>query len=249
MLQRAAAVAASPTPADEPPKLIDVVAVAVTVRDHPVIAGILEPATIRALRPYATVNQLLPNDAEDVLRCSTPDVFLVEATAGQAGPWTGLGTYTDPERDRQLLELVQLAKAVGIPVVLWPGTHGALPPLFPAAKTAFDVVLAGAGSDGTAWHPGVDLAASEMTAASGDPAERRRHLRALFRDEASPVQLQRLLTLVGITYDMPSRAVSVLELTSWTNRLRRHWWSPYNARGCARLKPSSPARPGRGCVR
>jgi hypothetical protein len=199
-----------PTSSEQPPRLSDFLAVAVTARDRPVIAGILSHETIATLRPYATVNSLLPNDAEDVLRCSTPDLLLVDSSAAEAGPWTGLGRYVAPERDRQVLELVQMARARSVPAVLWHGKD-APAPLFAAAASVFDVVFGFAPIDRAAWHPGVHLATYDLTELqAGGRATGRARLRALFLDEATPVQLQRLLASVGLTYDMPTRAVALL---------------------------------------
>jgi hypothetical protein len=205
-----AAATVPPKSSDRPPKLSDFLAVAVTVRDRPVIAGILSPETIATLGPYATVNPLLPNDAEDVLRSSTPDLLLVDSSAANAGPWTGLGTYIAPERDRQMLELVRMARAGCVPAVLWEG-QDAPAPLFVAAASVFDVVFGHAPSDLAPWHPGVHLATFDLAELHDDGRARgRARLRALFLDEATPVQLQRLLASVGLTYDMPTRAVSLL---------------------------------------
>jgi hypothetical protein len=205
-----AAPTVTPKSSDQPPKLSDFLAVAVTVRDRPVIAGVLSPETIATLRHYATVNPLLPNDAEDVLRCSTPDLLLVDSSAAEAGPWAGLGTYVAPERDRQVLELVQMAQAESVPVVLWE-RHDTPAPLFAASASVFDVVFGCAPSDRAPWHPGVHLATYDLAQLhDGGRAQGRARLRALFLDEATPVQLQRLLASVGLTYDMPTRAVALL---------------------------------------
>ena len=205
-----AAPTVTPELSDQPPKLSDFLAVAVTVRDRPVIAGVLSPETIATLRHYATVNPLLPNDAEDILRCSTPDLLLVDSSAAEAGPWAGLGTYVAPERDRQVLELVQMAQAESVPAVLWE-RHDTPAPLFAASASVFDVVFGCAPSDRAPWHPGVHLATYDLGQLhDGGRAQGRARLRALFLDEATPVQLQRLLASVGLTYDMPTRAVALL---------------------------------------
>jgi hypothetical protein len=205
-----AATTLTPTSPDQPPKLSDFLAVAVTVRDRPVIAGVLGLKTIATLRHYATVNPLLPNDAEDVLRCSTPDLLLVDSSAAEAGPWAGLGTYVAPERDRQVLELVQMAQAESVPAVLWE-RHDTPAPLFAASASVFDVVFGCAPSDRAPWHPGVHLATYDLAQLhDGGLAQGRARLRALFLDEATPVQLQRLVASIGLTYDMPTRAVALL---------------------------------------
>ena len=143
-------------------------------------------------------------------RCSTPDLLLVDSSAAEAGPWAGLGTYVAPERDRQVLELVRMARAGRVPAVLWKGKD-APAPLFAAAASVFDVVFGCAPSDRAPWHPGVHLATYDLAELhDGGRAQGRARLRALFLDEATPVQLQRLLASVGLTYDMPTRAVALL---------------------------------------
>lgn len=134
----------------------------VSPRDRPVVAGILCPDTIRDLEPDARVNALLPHDAELVLERTDPDLVLVESSALEAGnAWAGAGEPSVVDVARRLLRVLDVARALDYPTVLWwNNPRNAVPALIRFASR-FDVVLE-TGPDGDrldmAWTPGVQLA-------------------------------------------------------------------------------------------
>jgi hypothetical protein len=131
-------------------------AVLITTRDRPVLAVVADPAAARGWSDGALVQPLRPDDAPAVFAAVTPDVLVVDAAAGRTGPWSGLGTYAVPERDRTLLELLHAARDRGVPAVLVPpGTPEEAPMLtdarrlfsgeVPPGATVADLVAAGQG--------------------------------------------------------------------------------------------------------
>ena len=118
----AGAAGADGAPAAErlPDRLLAASAILVTTRDRPVLAAVAEPASAQAWGEDAHVQLLRPDDALVVFAAVTPDVLVVDAAAGRGGPWSGLGTYDVPERDRAVLDLLRAARDRGIPAVLVP---------------------------------------------------------------------------------------------------------------------------------
>jgi hypothetical protein len=138
-------------------RLLAASAVLVTTRDRPVLAVVTDVASARAWSEDAHVQLLRPDDALAVLAAATPDVLVVDAAAGRAGPWTGLGTYDVPERDRTLLELLRAARDRDIPTVLVPADASEEAPMLADARRLFsghagpgsavaDLVAAGRGA-------------------------------------------------------------------------------------------------------
>jgi hypothetical protein len=155
-------VPATPQPRGETPDgaklLADLVPLTVTRRELPVVAGVLHPATRRALDPSADVVAIAPSSGRWLLDRVRPDVLLVDSSAGLSGPWAGLGTYAAPDRARELLQLLHVAHEIGVPTVAWRSAVVSTTPLFADAASAFDVVLDLEGDDPTReWHPGVQL--------------------------------------------------------------------------------------------
>ena len=162
--------------------LADLVPLAVTRGELPVIAGVLNPTTRYALEPSADVVALAPTYGRWLLDRTRPDVLIVDSSAGLSGPWAQLGTYAGPERDRDLLQLLRAARALAVPTVAWRSVTPSSTPLFQDAEDAFDVVLDVESDDPRhEWNPGVQLRNfNPITAGSTRPAS---SLEALARGE------------------------------------------------------------------
>jgi len=137
-------------------------AIAIGRRDRLSIGGILRADTVADLRLDAIVNELLPHDADLVLERSRPDVVLVESGALSGGhAWAGTGDPSDAAAARRLLRVLDVARSVGRPAVLWwTGPRWSMPALIPF-ESRFDLVVAvdpteDGGTD-MAWSPGVQL--------------------------------------------------------------------------------------------
>jgi hypothetical protein len=88
------------------------------VADGLVIAGVLTDQSCATLAPDATAEQLLPHDAVFVLEGSGADLVLIEAAALlPGGAWAHAGDPAASDRGRRLADLIDLARALGKPVV------------------------------------------------------------------------------------------------------------------------------------
>jgi hypothetical protein len=225
--------------------LAERVPLGVCERDLPVVAGVLHPRTRLALEQCANVVPLPPSGGHVLLDRVRPDVLLVDASAGREGQWAHVGTYADPARDRDLLELVATARGRHIPVVAWRSVPTSHAPLFAEAADVFDVVLdLGTEIEERRWSRGVPLQifnpirgvnghepvdVLESLARGGavadavpeplralpidrerEPSEQRSVMRVLHAQYSTPVMLSRLLATIGIAYEPPERAVSLL---------------------------------------
>jgi hypothetical protein len=115
------------------------------------VAGVLHPATERALGGELCLSPVLPDGGRQVLERISPDLLLVDATATAVGAWWGVGTYIAPSREHRLAGLVAAAREMGVRTVLWnPLGPGRVPALHEVVE--FDLVL-----DGT-WSPGIRMA-------------------------------------------------------------------------------------------
>jgi hypothetical protein len=86
--------------------------------DGLVVAGVLTDTSCAALAPDATAEQLLPHDAPFVLEGSGADLVLIEAAALlPGGAWAHAGDPAATDRGRRLAELIDLARALGKPVI------------------------------------------------------------------------------------------------------------------------------------
>lgn len=86
--------------------------------DGLVIAGVLTDRSCATLAPDATAEQLLPHDAVFVLEGSGADLVLIEAAALlPGGAWAHAGDPAAADRGRRLADLIDLARALGKPVV------------------------------------------------------------------------------------------------------------------------------------
>jgi hypothetical protein len=87
--------------------------------DGLVVAGVLTDASCAALAPDTTAEQLLPHDAPFVLEGSGADLVLIEAAALlPGGAWAHAGDPAATDRGRRLADLIDLARALGKPVIL-----------------------------------------------------------------------------------------------------------------------------------
>lgn len=92
-----------------------------------IVAGILAPATAALLREKVKLVELLPHAAAPVLDAADVDVVLVDGAAGEpGGPWAYLGVPGMYDRERTLLDVREVAKVRGLPLVLW--SEAAPPP-------------------------------------------------------------------------------------------------------------------------
>jgi hypothetical protein len=82
-----------------------------------VVAGVLTDTSCATLAPDATVEQLLPHDAAFVLEGSGADLVLIEAAALLGGGWAHAGDPSATDRGRRLADLIDLARALGKPVI------------------------------------------------------------------------------------------------------------------------------------
>lgn len=131
-----------------PDRLLAASAVLVATRDRPVLAVVADAARASAWSDGAHVQWLRPDDAVAVFAAVTPDVLVVDAAAGRDGPWSGLGTYVVPERDRAVLDLLRAARDRRIPAVLVPAATPEEAPMLADARQLFSgQVSPGAGVD------------------------------------------------------------------------------------------------------
>lgn len=123
-------------------RLLRVSAVLVAPRDRPVLAVVADPPSADAWSGTARVQRLRPDDATAVFAAVTPDLLVVEAGAGRIGPWSGLGTYLVPERDRTVLELLRAARDRRIPTLLVRSAVADAAPMLADARSLFSAEAA-----------------------------------------------------------------------------------------------------------
>ena len=112
--------------------------------DGLVIAGVLTNRTYAALAPDATAAQLLPHDAVFVLEGSGADIVVIEAAALlPGGAWAHAGDPACADRGRRLADLVDLARALGKPVVFLRNAPSYLIPYLDWLSTYCDAVIDG----------------------------------------------------------------------------------------------------------
>ena len=144
--------------------------------DGLVVAGVLTDASCAALAPDATAEQLLPHDAPFVLEGSGADLVLIEAAALlPGGAWAHAGDPAATDRGRRLADLIDLARALGKPVLFLRNAPSYLMPYLDWLGTACDAVVdGGLGVQLARFHP-VDLpatrAAGPVYAGRRDPRE------------------------------------------------------------------------------
>ena len=165
--------------------------------DGLVVAGVLTDASCAALAPDATAEQLLPHDAPFVLEGSGADLVLIEAAALlPGGAWAHAGDPAVTDRGRRLADLIDLARALGKPVIFLRNAPSYLMPYLDWLGGYCDAVAdGGLGVQLARFNP-VDLpsrrAQTPVYAADRDQREgpaTRRLLDELTEGDASPVQV------------------------------------------------------------
>ncbi len=133
--------------------------------DGLVVAGVLTDASCAALAPDATAEQLLPHDAAFVLEGSGADLVLIEAAALlPGGAWAHAGDPAASDRGRRLADLIDLARALGKPVIFLRNAPSYLMPYLDWLGTACDAVAdGGLGVQLARFNP-VDLPVARATA-------------------------------------------------------------------------------------
>ena len=128
-------------------------------RTRLVLAGVMRDETAAALEPDAFVHRMGPNDALFVLERADPDVVLIETGAFGAGrAWAYAGHPSATERDLRLLEILDAARVMGRPSVLWWTAASPEPVGIDRLASRFDLVLSGAPDrEAEVWAPGVQL--------------------------------------------------------------------------------------------
>ncbi len=112
--------------------------------DGLVIAGVLTSRTCATLAPDATAAQLLPHDAVFVLEGSGADIVVIEAAALlPGGAWAHAGDPAAADRGRRLADLIDLARALGKPVVFLRNAPSYLIPYLDWLGTHCDAVIDG----------------------------------------------------------------------------------------------------------
>ena len=133
--------------------------------DGLVVAGVLTDASCAALVPDVTAEQLLPHDAAFVLEGSGADLVLIEAAALlPGGAWAHAGDPAASDRGRRLADLIDLARALGKPVIFLRNAPSYLMPWLDWLATSCDAVAdGGLGVQLARFNP-IDLPAARATA-------------------------------------------------------------------------------------
>jgi hypothetical protein len=85
-----------------------------------IVAGVFAPASADALEEHTRVVWLYPHAAAPVLDAADADLVVVDGAAGDpGGPWAYLGVPGMYDRERALIGIREVARARGIPLVLW----------------------------------------------------------------------------------------------------------------------------------
>jgi hypothetical protein len=88
--------------------------------DGLIIAGILGRDAAAEVGGQSKVISLYPHDAVIALQSADADLLVVDTGAGEpGGPWAYLGVPGMYDRDRTLVEVRELARERGMPLVLW----------------------------------------------------------------------------------------------------------------------------------
>ena len=144
--------------------------------DGLVVAGVLTDASCAALAPDVTAEQLLPHDAAFVLEGSGADLVLIEAAALlPGGAWAHAGDPAATDRGRRLADLIDLAHALGKPVIFLRNAPSYLMPYLDWLGTSCDAeVEGGLGVQLARFNP-IDLPAARgavpVYAGHRDPRE------------------------------------------------------------------------------
>ncbi|HEY0716364.1 MAG TPA: hypothetical protein VGD68_02015, partial [Streptosporangiaceae bacterium] len=133
--------------------------------DGLVVAGVLTDTSCATLAPDVTVEQLLPHDAAFVLEGSGADLVLIEAAALLGGVWAHAGDPAATDRGRRLADLIDLARALGKPVIFLRNAPHYLMPYLDWLDTHCDATVdGGLGVQLARFNP-IDLPGRRGTAA------------------------------------------------------------------------------------
>ncbi|MBV9795787.1 MAG: hypothetical protein JO016_17815, partial [Actinobacteria bacterium] len=174
--------------------------------DGLVVAGVLTDTSCAALAPDATAEQLLPHDAPFVLEGSGADLVLIEAAALlPGGAWAHAGDPAATDRGRRLADLIDLARALGKPVIFLRNAPSYLMPYLDWLGTYCDAVVdGGLGVQLARFNP-IDL-----------PAERdQTPVYAAARDERERPATKRLLDEVTGGEEAGPGSVRVIGAPTW----------------------------------
>jgi hypothetical protein len=161
---------------DHERQFLDNSRITIAPRDRLVVGGILRRDTVLDFEPDAQVVSLLPHNAVALLERTVPDLVLVESGALKGSqPWFGVGEPSVPDVGRRLLRVLEVARGLGRPTVLWwSEPHYATPSLL-TLDTQFDFVIA-ADRDGgrvdSIWSPGVQFSRFSTVGRVDEPSMR-----------------------------------------------------------------------------
>jgi hypothetical protein len=177
--------------------------------DGLVVAGALTDRTCAALAPDATAAQLLPHDAAFVLEGSGADLVVIEAAALLPGSaWAHAGDPAAADRGRRLSDLIDLARALGKPVIFLRNAPSYLMPYLDWLARSCDAVADGGPGLQLATYNPIDLPATRdpgpVYAGSRHPRESPAAKRLLDEltgvlpaDGAGPAERARLARVIG----------------------------------------------------
>jgi hypothetical protein len=174
--------------------------------DGLVVAGVLTDASCAALAPDTTAEQLLPHDAPFVLEGSGADLVLIEAAALlPGGAWAHAGDPAATDRGRRLADLIDLARALGKPVIFLRNAPSYLMPYLDWLGGYCDTVVdGGLGVQLARFNP-VDL-----------PEERdQAPVYAAERDQREGPATKRLLDELTEGHSSPGTPVRVIGRPTW----------------------------------
>ncbi|HEY2279655.1 MAG TPA: hypothetical protein VGI00_14955 [Streptosporangiaceae bacterium] len=174
--------------------------------DGLVVAGVLTDASCAALAPDTTAEQLLPHDAPFVLEGSGADLVLIEAAALlPGGAWAHAGDPAATDRGRRLADLIDLARALGKPVIFLRNAPSYLMPYLDWLGDYCDTVVdGGLGVQLARFNP-VDL-----------PEDRdQAPVYAAERDQREGPATKRLLDELTEGHDSPGTSVGVIGRPTW----------------------------------
>jgi len=132
------------------------------------IVAVTSDSTAATLSAYAAVTRVRPHDAAQIMAMVDADLVLIDTDVGQApSAWAHLGNPSATDRERALLELIDVAHSQGRPVVLVRSGDPSRTASLHALAERCDLVLTSShGVDAPAWNAGIDLASAWLP--SGD---------------------------------------------------------------------------------
>ena len=132
------------------------------------IVAVTSDSTAATLAAYAAVTRVRPHDAAQIMSMVDADLVLIDTDASQApSSWAHLGDPSATDRERALLDLIDVAHSQGRPVVLVRSGDPSRTASLHALAERCDLVLTSShGVDAPAWNVGIDLASAWLP--SGD---------------------------------------------------------------------------------